>query len=362
MSKMTANILAFVAIVSTHCDDLQEAGGGPGIITDPKQWLVSPVYDGGPGKDGIPALENPEMIAASQASYLKDTDLVIGFVDGGEARAYPHAILDWHEIINDAVAGKKVALTYCPLTGTGIAYNRVVNNGETTFGVSGLLYENNLIPYDRATNSNWSQMLMKCVNGQLIGYGADVIPVIETSWSTWKKMFPGTLVVSTNTGYSRSYDRYPYLNIGSDYRTDHDFILFPIGFDDRRLQRKDRVHGVIVNGRTKAYPFKSFEGQKTVVNDVVNGQPLVVVASGPDNLILSYLRTVLGTELEFQVVLDSADIYPFNLLSDDGTTWSVLGEAISGPRSGERLVPTLSYNSYWFAWGTFFRGADIHEQ
>ncbi len=356
MPKMSITIMLFLAVIFLQCEDTIQPGGRGSVITDPSQWLISAVYDGGPGRDGIPALQNPEMIPASQATYLQETDLVIGFVEGDEARAYPHAILDWHEIINDRVAGKKVAITYCPLTGTGIAYDRVINNIQTTFGVSGLLYENNLIQFDRATNSNWSQMLMKCVNGQLIGSQASVYPLIETSWSTWKKMFPGTLVVSTNTGHSRSYDRYPY----GSYRTNHDLVLFPIGFDDTRLQRKDRVHGIIVNDRTNVYPFKTFGGQKTVINDVVNGQPVVVGVSGADNLIVSYLRTLSGMELEFEVVTDNFEIYPFNFRSNDGTIWNVLGKAVSGPRVGQQLVPTLSYNSFWFAWGTFFRGADIY--
>lgn len=375
MPRLSTAILMFLALIFLQCQDQRDREAGPlvgvgnpadvpepGETPNPNQWLVSPVFDGGPGKDGIPALEDPVMIATSQASYLRETDLVIGFVEGDEARAYPHPILDWHEIINDAVGGKEIAISYCPLTGTGIGYDRVINNTQTTFGVSGLLYENNLIPYDRATDSNWSQMLMKSVNGVLIGTQAKVVRVIETSWSTWKKMFPGTKVVSTNTGHDRPYDRYPYVRGASDYRDDHNFVLFPIGFDDKRLQRKDRVHGIIVNQRTKVYPFNSFGGQKTVINDVVNGQPVVVGVSGADNLIVSYLRTVSGVDLEFEIVTDNFEIYPFNLRSDDGTIWNVLGKAVSGPRVGQQLVPTLSYNSFWFAWGTFFRGADIYGQ
>ena len=362
MSTKGIMITLFLAALSLQCEAVNDLGGGREVDTDSDEWLISPVFDGGPGKDGIPALKNPEMIVAAEATYLRENDLIIGIVEGDEARAYPHAILDWHEIINDGAGGKKFAITYCPLTGTGIAFDRVIGNTETSFGVSGLLYENNLVPYDRATNSNWSQMLMECVNGQLIRSRVRVYQLIETSWSTWKRMFPGTLVVSTNTGHGRSYGIYPYIRAGSDYRTDHGFVLFPIGSDDTRLRRKDRVHGIIVDERTKVYPFKNLAGRKAAINDVVNGTPVVVAVSGPDNLIVSYLRTVSGVDLEFEVVTEGFDVYPFNLRSKDGTIWNILGKAISGPNVGRQLVPTLSYNSYWFAWGTFFRGADVFGQ
>jgi len=139
-------------------------------------------------------------------------NLVIGFAQGDDARAYPHFILDWHEIVNDRVGDIHIAVTYCPLTGTGIGWEREINGSVTTFGVSGLLFNSNLIPYDRNTDSNWSQIRLDCVNGDLIGTEAETHVLVET---TWKTMYPKTLVMSMNTGYNRSYGNYPYGN----YRT-----------------------------------------------------------------------------------------------------------------------------------------------
>ena len=217
-------------------------------------WLIpsDQVFDGGPGKDGIPALENPLKISNPQ--FLTDFDLVIGYYDGSDAVAYPHVILDWHEIINDELNGFPFAITYCPLTGTGIGWDRKIDGVITTFGVSGLLYNNNLIPYDRKTDSNWSQMRNECVNGELIGNPIPTFTVVETSWRTWKAMFPDTKVVSTNTGFSRQYGVYPY----GDYKTNHRNLIFPLNPDDARLDRKERVHGVIINGEAKVYRFSTF--------------------------------------------------------------------------------------------------------
>jgi len=119
-------------------------------------WLIptDQVFDGGPGRDGIPSVDNPQFTNVNDAPYLLDNDLVIGFKIGGTIRAYPHPILDWHEIVNDDISGQKTAITYCPLTGSAIAWKRngVVSN--SAFGVSGLLFNSNLIPYDRGSSSN----------------------------------------------------------------------------------------------------------------------------------------------------------------------------------------------------------------
>jgi len=173
-----------------------------------RDWLipVDQVFDGGPGKDGIPALLNPPVGSLSSINYLSGNDLIIGVGIGDSFRAYPHTILDWHEIINDQIGESFYAVTYCPLTGSGIGWNRRIQDQVTTFGVSGLLYNSNLIPYDRATNSNWSQMSLQSVNGQNIGRKADLVSVIET---TWKTMYPESEVVTDQTGHSKPYGVYP---------------------------------------------------------------------------------------------------------------------------------------------------------
>src|SRR3990172_4124896 len=160
--KNLAYMILLASILFTYgCDELNSDS-----TEVPGDWLIpkDQIFDGGPGKDGIPALTNPQFASALSTSYLNNNDLVLIIKIGGEIRIYPHPILDWHEIINDDISGTKFTLTYCPLTGSGIAWNRVINGKETTFGVSGLLYNSNLIPYDRASNSNWSQMKMLSVN------------------------------------------------------------------------------------------------------------------------------------------------------------------------------------------------------
>lgn len=219
-------------------------------------WLIpeSEVKNGGPGKDGIPALVNPEMLDFSNTTYLDEEDLVLGLILNGEARAYPHKILDWHEIINDGLQGNSLVITYCPLTGTGIGRSQTPSSSDVTFGVSGKLYNSNLIPYDRKTDSYWSQIRLDCIHGERKGEKLETFQLIETTWQTWSAMYPRTKVVSTNTGYSRNYDVYPYGN----YKTDPG-LYFPVSINDNRLHPKERVHGIIFNDKAKVYRFENFE-------------------------------------------------------------------------------------------------------
>ncbi|RMD94421.1 MAG: DUF3179 domain-containing protein [Calditrichaeota bacterium] len=317
------------------------------------------------GTDCIPSLQDPELISVDQVDYLDDNDLLEGIFFNNQARAYPHKILDWHEIINQHFGSTKIAITYCPLTGSavGIHVSKTGLSAGTslkTFGISGLLYNNNLIPYDRGTLSNWSQMLLRCVNGVLRGTPMVTVPLIETSWKTWKKMFPNSLVVSTNTGFDRPYNIFPYGN----YKTDP-FLLFPISIDDTRRPRKERLYGVITDPyefKAKTYPHTLFPSPRAI-NDEVDGNPVVIAGSKPDEIFVSYSRiTEDGTLLTFDVSTESPHIFPFDLVDNEGNVWNILGEAVEGPRQGQHLKPMDAYNAYWFAWGTFFPGVPIYSE
>lgn len=226
-------------------------------ITGTGGWLVplGEVRDGGPGRDGIPAISNPQFVNASDVDFLFDGSLVIGYRDGDEIKAYPHIVMDWHEIVNDQGGGNgNIAIIYCPLTGTGTAWSRNLSRGSVSFGVSGRLYNSNIVPFDRETNSNWSQILNVSINGTYINESPPNFFVMETTWKTWKEMYPNSKVMTTNTGFSRSYGTYPYGN----YRS-NSTLIFPVKYRDERLHPKERVLGVIINGEVKVYRFDSFK-------------------------------------------------------------------------------------------------------
>lgn len=347
--KKISLLLLFVIVFSACRNNNDDLENNP-IDT---QWSIPliNVFDSGVGIDGIPALTNPNMVDIndSEADFLSDTDLVIGYKNGNDVRAYPHRILDWHEVINDNIGNVSVAVTYCPLTGSGIGWNRIVDGNETTFGVSGLLYNNNLIAYDRQTNSNWSQLLNSSVNGSLIGTNADVIPLIETTWKAWKTLYPNSKVVTRNTGFSRNYDMSPY----EAYST-NDAILFPV-FLDNRLPLKEKVHAISIDNGAKVYQFSSFEN-KNLIRDVFQGAEFVVV--GNSEFIVSFRLEGSTSTLDFEYVYNNSDAI---LVDNEGNTWNIFGEAIAGPRLGERLSSSNSFMAYWFSVPAFYP-TEIYEE
>lgn len=352
---MKKKIITFVCaglLISCSSSSTQETDPNPnqGNNNTPTEsgsstWSIpqSEVLDGGPGKDGIPALINPVFGTVQSSDYLLDDDLVIGFKVGNEIKAYPHAILDWHEIVNDDVAGISVAITYCPLTGTGIGWNRVMNGKKTSFGVSGLLYNTNLIPYDRETNSNWSQILNECVNGPLLGEKAELISLFETDWKTWKTIYPNSKVLSTSTGYSRTYGHSPY----GDYNTNNNRFLFPVP-KDPRLPLKERVLAIVNGSDAKAYRFESF-ASNNIIKDSFKERDYMLV--GNQNFITSFELESNTIELEFQYIYTGSQII---LEDNEGSKWNIFGEAVSGPRKGAILKPATAFMGFWFSIPAFY--------
>lgn len=322
------------------------------------EWLIpkAQVFDGGPGKDGIPALSDPSFTSVDQLNYLSDDDLVIGYGHDGEYKAYPHSILDWHEIINDEIKGSKIAITYCPLTGTGIGWDRMIQGNETTFGVSGLLYNSNLIPYDRHTDSYWSQINLNCVNGTLKGQNAITHQVIETTWKTWKEMYPNSKVITTETGFDRNYNTYPY----GDYRTNHEKLLFPVSPNDERMPSKERVLAVIDDGKAKVYRFNNFEGGTKILKDDFNGIQIVIIGNKDKNFMVAYRTKLDGSDnLSFEVASEANKSIVFH--DNKGNKYDLFGRAIDGPDQGLSLYHVTSFMAYWFSIGAFYQVPIIYD-
>ncbi len=197
------------------------------ISPQPARDYVDSMLSGGPGKDGIPSIDKPSFWSMTKASeFLDDGDIVFGLVQNDTVRAYPQRILVWHEIVNDVVDGKGLAITYCPLTGTAIAFER----GSTEFGVSGRLVNSNLIMYDRDTDTWFPQILAVGTQGPHTGKALVERPLVWTTWGRWRALYPQTEVLSTRTGALRNYRRDPYgaYNDVDGYYLPESNLLFPL--------------------------------------------------------------------------------------------------------------------------------------
>jgi hypothetical protein len=314
----------------------------------------SEIFNGGPGKDGIPALTDPEMVPAGDpdAAYLRDDDRVIGLLFGEEVLAVPLNILWWHEIVNLNLPGHQVAVTHCPLTGSSMAFDRSTVGGAE-LGVSGLLYRNNLIMYDRTTQESlWPQMLRGARCGAATGQSLPMEPVVEMSWEGWRTLHPETKVVSSNTGAGRNYQSYPY---GNYDQVDNPQLLFPLARVDERRPPKERVLGIPMGNGGQSFPFGELASLGSMA--VVESEGDVVFWDGAREAAMAYSRTLEdGSGLTFQVV--DGDIRDKESLS----VWNVEGLAVSGPLAGTRLAPVPeAYVAYWFAWAAFHPDTDLWE-
>ena len=242
-----------------------------GLQIEPHSVPLEEIALGGPPRDGIPALLSPKFIPSQEVDFLSSEDRVLGIQSTHQAKAYPIAILNWHEIVNDILEGTPVVITYCPLCGTGMGFQRTVSNRLLTFGVSGLLYQSDVLMYDHQTKSLWSQIARQAVTGQSLGEHLEPIFLEHTTWKAWRKRHPHTLVLSRQTGYPRDYSRDPYKNYALT-----DTLMFSPARQDNRLSPKQWILGVEIGGKFKAYSFSTLERLDQDFPDTFNGKNYVV--------------------------------------------------------------------------------------
>ncbi|MGR5142250.1 DUF3179 domain-containing protein [Photobacterium sp. DNB23_23_1] len=215
------------------------------------------IMSGGPGKDGIPAILRPHFVSAKQARFMSSKDPILGIEINGKYRAYPIKILNWHEVVNDQIDEKRFIVSYCPLCGSGMAFSATLNGQHLTFGVSGLLYNSDVLLYDHQTDSLWSQIKGMAVSGQSVGKHLTQYPLTLTRWGKWQQLHPGTDVLSTNTGYQRDYQRDPYAGYSRSPR-----LYFPVANQAPSIYgSKETVMGYKGKNGVIAFPFAELKKQ-----------------------------------------------------------------------------------------------------
>ena len=298
---------------------------------------------GGVVVDGIPSLDNPALVSASEAAYLVDDDLVFGIEINGDARAYPLRIMGWHEMFNDVIGGKPVALAYCTLCGAGVLYETTVPGygAPFVFGSSGFLYRSNKLMFDRRTDSLWNQFTGKPVAGPLVNSGIELktLPVAVTSWAEWRRKHPDTRVLSLETGHRRDYGSGV---VYSDYFGSPD-LMFPSLGGGRDLAQKDYVFGLRLPGGAKAYPLRAFEGGRTI-NDRVGLRDVVLVGDAATRTVRAYASDGRGFAGAGDALTDSG-----------GMVWRVEEDSLVAP-TGQRLPRLPGHIAYWFGWQSFTGG------
>ncbi|MBI2617593.1 DUF3179 domain-containing protein [Candidatus Gottesmanbacteria bacterium] len=264
------------------------------------------------GKDCIPSINNPKFETAQDAdTWLAPDDRVFALNFQSIIRAYPQKILNWHEIVNDNINGNPVAITFCPLCGSALAFERKVDGIITEFGVSGKLHNSDLVMYDRYEGNLWQQITGEAIVGPAARRNEKLVkvPIITVDWSQWKEEYPDTQVLSRNTGFSRNYDQYPYGAYEEDEK-----LLFGVKDLNRSLHIKSVVYGVELGDASKAYPEDVFEKNHRI-SDTIRGTPVT---------------------LEKQT---NGEI------------------AVTNTATGEEIIPI---RLFWFAWAAFHPDTEIY--
>lgn len=329
---LTMGIVAYVGYINP----LQAASDGP-ILRSTPFWMprssdtyLNNMMSGGPPKDGIPSIDDPKFISARQATQdmLDPGDIVIGYANGEQAKAYPQRILVQHEIVNDQVGGEKVSITYCPLTATAQGFKR----GSTTLGVSGRLINSNLVMYDRATDTFYPQILASGIRGPNRGKSLEEFNVIWTTWENWKTQYPNTKVLSTKTGFLRSYDRDPYGQYnprGGYYKSER--TMFPLMKSPERHGSKTMVLGARTSTKSVYVTMDRLRKQ-----EIVQTENFVIVYD--KDLDTGYIYSATGSASKIRKA--GANHYRYN---------------------GDRYHPSklpfekhVSIEGFYFAWNAYY--------
>lgn len=337
-----------------------------GCISDPSGNVINPAFQaenesshntpfsshivtGGAARDSIPPIETPRFITIEEADRsVDDTDIIFLIESEDNARIYPRLIMVWHEIVSDTIEGIPVAVTYCPLTGSAIRYNRTISGKTTTFGTSGKLLSSNLVMYDRDTESYWSQIMGLSIQGERAGSYLDLYPVIWTTYGKAKQRYPNALVLSQDTGHVRPYGADPY----GFYDDPDGYYLsggpfFPVLNSDPRLPDKEVVYGIRLLNETVAVR-KSFLRERGIVEFELGTVPLVAWYDPELDTIRVFERDVHDILLSFTVSGDE--------LRDNQThsVWHLNGTGMEGTMKGVHLTPVTGFELMWFGWAGFY--------
>jgi Protein of unknown function (DUF3179) len=317
---------------------------------------------GGPPRDGIPPIDEPKPVRPREADeWLDDREPVLVVEVSGETRAYPVQILVWHEIVNDVLGGRPIAVSYCPLCNSSLVFDRKVDDvGLLRFGTTGNLRHSDLVMWDDRTESWWQQLTGEAVVGELTGTRLEVLPSQTLSWADFKAHYPDADVLSRDTGFDREYGANPYA--GYDDPDSQPFLLE--SDPDGRLPPKERVVAI----DEVVVPFSRLARDPVAEVDV-DGTPVVVfhkrgVLSPLDNAVISRSRDA-GTAATFDRRLagrtlrfEPAGAGRFRD-AETGSTWDITGRASAGPLAGRRLRPVVSDQQFWFAVAAFLPDARI---
>jgi hypothetical protein len=321
------------------------------------------ILSGGPPPDGIPPIDAPVFQTANTVDWIQCNEPVLALSVNGETRAYPVQIMTWHELVNDTFGEVPVAVSYCPLCNSALAYRRDLGDRIVTFGTSGRLFNSSLAMYDRETESLWTHFNGMAVVGTLVGTELELLPMQTLSWRSFLQANPDALVLTRETGHDRSYGQNPYS--GYDDVTTNPSLFD--GENDPRLPAKERIVGIRRGDDSAAIVLEGLASAGVFATEV-DGDVLSVwhlpgtataleeraIADGRDvGAVGVYLPMADGQVLTFVRANEPAGDGGNFTDEETGSTWNIQGLAISGPLEGHQLERVEHLDTFWFALAAF---------
>ncbi len=308
------------------------------------------------GRGPIPVITEPRYETTEQAdAWISDNEPVLTAFAGGEARAYPIRLLLQHEAVNDWLGGSPLLVTYCPRCNSAAVFERNAGTLTLEFGAASALRSENRVLFDETTESWWQQVTGEAIAGEFAGLQLRPAEGALISWSDFKRVYPDGTVLSQSSGFDLDYEFNPYFNV------DFTQPSLSAGEIDQRLPPRARVLGLASEDDALAVPFSElfFSG---VVNVQVSGAPVAVFWQRGTSSPLSSADVAQGRDVGAAVAFHARSgnrTLTFRsergVFTDEqtGSTWSITGEALSGPLAGSRLDVVPHVNSFWSCWSAF---------
>ena len=318
-------------------------------------------------RDAIPALHDPAFVSIREAGrWLDSREPVVVVRVGEDVRAYPVQILLMHDVVNDVVGGTPVAVTFCVLCGSALAFDRRFEGAVLDFGVAGVIHNSNVVLYDRQTETFWAQAIGTGIVGRHTGKRLDILYAPTLPFGEFEEEFPGGRVLSRETGHDREYGKGRLLN----YERRGPLERFFRGEADVRLPAMERVLVVESGEDVVAFPFSALADRR-VLETTVDGER-VVAFWAPGTVSIYADRTADGRDVGAAVAFSARlgdEVLRFRPEGEDrfrdrstDTVWSLSGLGLDGPLAGRRLRQVDAGVHFWFVWAAYRPGTRVIER
>lgn len=316
------------------CDSENQPLGESGIpLNEGYDWIV-PTGDITGSGNPFSLLDRPVLFPVSEIDFIDDEALTAVVSMHGQLKAYPYAYVSKFEAVNDLMETDSYTLTYCPITKSTVVMNRKFRNTEFLFRASGYLFGDNLILVDQASQTYWSQMLVQCIKGPNAEEYNATFPFVEMPWKTVRKNFPDALVFTSGSADA----------VGNKSNVKEGDLVY--GIIGREIGKTSQAH---------IFSYPDFDGVTKLYRITVSGKRTLVIGNEKYHYITSYY---IDSNAEFEAIQDQ---FPIVMKDSDNNLWNVFGEAVSGPRLGERLEAPLAYFALFWAWENFYGDIVLNE-